>query len=59
MFKYDTKNRQKTQEITERQEVGFPKEKVENTDLYKPILNKIMAIHEQCVKYNLGASLMS
>ena len=23
---------------------------VENTDLYKPVLNKIMAICEQCIK---------
>ena len=40
------KNRQKTRENTERQEVSFPKEKVENIDLYKPVLNKIMSIHE-------------
>ena len=36
---------------------GFPKEYVEITDLYKPVLNKIMTIQEQCVKYNFIAPL--
>ena len=26
----------------ERKKTSFPKEQVENTDLYKPVLNKIM-----------------
>ena len=34
---------------------SFPKEQVENTDLYKPVLNKIMTTQEQCVKYNFVA----
>ena len=29
-----------------RQKTSFPKEKVENADLYKPVLNKIMATEE-------------
>ena len=36
---------------------SFPKEQVENTDLYKPVLNKIMTTQEQCVKYNFVAPL--
>ena len=28
------------------QKTSFPKESVENADLYKPILNKIMTTHE-------------
>ena len=35
-------SRQKKTESTERQKDSFPKESVENTDLYKPVLNKIM-----------------
>ena len=31
---------------------SFPKEQTENTDLYKPVLNKIMTTQEQCIKYN-------
>ena len=27
---------------TERRKISFPKEQVENTDLYKPVLNKII-----------------
>ena len=30
----------------ERQKTSFPKESVENADLYKPVFNKIMTIHE-------------
>ena len=30
----------------ERQKTSFPKEQIENTDLYKPVLNKIMATYE-------------
>ena len=44
---------------TERQkkQTSFPKEQVENTDLYKPVLNKTMTTQEQCVKYNFVAPL--
>ena len=42
-----THNKQKTQKRAERQKkTSFPKESVENADLYKPILNKIMAAHK-------------
>ena len=30
----------------ERQKTSFPKESVENADLYKPVSNKIMTTHE-------------
>ena len=30
----------------ERQKTSFPKESVENVDLYKPVLNKIMTTHD-------------
>ena len=30
----------------EDQKTSFPKEKVENTDLYKPVLNKVMTPQE-------------
>ena len=39
----------------ERQNPSFPKELIENADFYKPVLNKIMTTHEQCVKYNFVA----
>ena len=41
----------------ERQKTSFPKEWVENTDLYKPVLNKIMTTQDQCVRYNFVAPL--
>ena len=41
----------------ERQKTSFPKEQVENTDLCKPILNKIMNTQEQSVKYDFVAPL--
>ena len=44
---------------TERQKTSFPKEQIENTDLYKFVLNKIMTTQEQCVKYNFVAPLRS
>ena len=34
-----------------------PKEPVENADLYKPVVNKIMTIREQYIKYNFVAPL--
>ena len=30
----------------ERQKTSFPKESVENADLYKPVLNKIVTTHK-------------
>ena len=48
-----------TTKSTERQKNSLPKEQVENTDLHKPVLNKIMTTQEQCVKYNFVAPLMS
>ena len=41
----------------ESQKISFPKEQIENTDLYKPVLNEIMTKKEQCVKYNFVAPL--
>ena len=41
----------------ERQKTSLPKEQVENTDLHKPLLNKIMTTQDQCVKYNFAAPL--
>ena len=38
-------------------QTSFPREQVEHTDLYKPVLNKIMATQEQQVKYNFVAPL--
>ena len=39
----------------ERQKTSLPKEQVENTELHKPVLNKIMTTQDQCVKYNFVA----
>ena len=33
-------------EQAERQKTSFPKECVENAELYKPVINKIMTTHE-------------
>ena len=33
------------------------KKQVENTDLHKPVLNKIMTASKQCIKYNFEAPL--
>ena len=41
-----TQNRQKTQKSQKDKEASFPKESVENADMYKTILNKIMTTHE-------------
>ena len=35
---------------TGRLKTSFPKKKVESADMYKPVLNKITATHEYCVK---------
>ena len=40
-----TKKCRKTKKKT-----SFPKEQVENTDLRKPVLNKVMTAEGQCVK---------
>ena len=37
----------------------LPKEQVENADLYKPVLNKIMTTRESYIKYNFAAPLRS
>ena len=37
------------------QTTSFPKESVENADLYKPVLNKVITTHEKCMKYNFKA----
>ena len=52
-IKFDTK-RHKTEKA---QKGSFPKESVENVDLHKPIMSKIMTTHEECVKYNFAALL--
>ena len=41
-----TQKRQKNTKSAGRQKTSFPKEKVENADLYKPVLNKIMSTEE-------------
>ena len=50
---------QKTQNKQRDKKTSFPKEQVENTDLYKPVLNKIMTTQESCVKQNFVAPLRS
>ena len=52
----ETEQAEKT-ESTERQKDCFPKESVENTDLTKSVLNKIMATTKLCVKYNFVVPL--
>ena len=37
---------------------SFRKEIVENADLHKPVLKKIMTAQEQCLKYNFVTPLM-
>ena len=41
----------------ETQKTSLPKEQVENKDLHKPVLNKIMTTQKQCVNYNFVAPL--
>ena len=51
-------NRQKTQKAQkDKKKTSFPKEKVENRDWYKPVLNKVMTTQEQCIKQNFVAPL--
>ena len=47
----------KDTESTERCKISFRKEIVENVDLHKLVLNKIMTTQEQCVKYDFLAPL--
>ena len=42
----------------ERLKTSCPKEQIENTDLLKTVLNKIMATCEKCIKCNFVAPLM-
>ena len=42
----------------EKQKTNFPKESVKNTDLYKPVFNKIITTHEYCMKYNFVTPLI-
>ena len=51
-----TQNRQKT-ENAERLITNFFKEKIENADSSKPVLNKIMTTEEKCLKGNFAAPL--
>ena len=44
-------------ESTERWKTSFGKEIVENADLHKPVLDKVMTTQEQCVNYNFVAPL--
>ena len=44
-IEFYTKQEENTK-ITERRKTSFPKEQVKNADLYKPVLKKIMTIHE-------------
>ena len=45
------------QKSTERPKTSFLKETLENADLHKAVLNKIMTAQGQCVKYNFVAPL--
>ena len=46
----------KSKERQKKKKTSFQQGQVENTDLYKPILNKIMTTQEQYVKYDFVAS---
>ena len=46
------------QKVQKDKKTSFLKEQVENTDLYKPVLNKVMTSQEQCVKYNFMVPLI-
>ena len=49
-------NRQKNSEHRKSKN-QFLKEQVENTDLYKLVLNEIMTTDEECIKLNFEAPL--
>ena len=40
-----------------KQNTSFPKESVENADLYKTVWYKLIITHEKCLKYNFVAPL--
>ena len=50
-IEFDTEQAENTKALKDKK-TSFPKESLENADLYKPVLNKIMTTHEQYVKYN-------
>ena len=53
-----TQNMQKTQKVQKYKKLIFKKNhQKKSADLYKPVLNKIMTIHEQYVKHNFVAPL--
>ena len=56
-MKITSNSKQKIQNVQRDKKSSFPKEQVENTDLYKPVLNKTMNTQEQCLKYNFVAPL--
>ena len=41
-----TQNRQKTQKDQKKKKTGFPIDSLEEADLYKPVLNNIITLHE-------------
>ena len=49
-------NTKSTERQKKKKKTSFQQGQVENTDLYKPILNKIMTTQEQYVKYDFVAS---
>ena len=58
-MKSSSKSKQALNTKSAERQKSFPKEQIENTDLYKFVLNKIMTTQEQCVKYNFVAPLRS
>ena len=58
-FMKSTSNSEQTviKKSTERQKANFQKGQLVNTDLHKPVLNKMMTTQDQCVNYNLVAPL--
>ena len=55
MYWFKTKNT----DSTERRKTNFPKEIVENADLHKSIVNKIMTTQEKWVDYDFIAPVRS
>ena len=53
-IKFDRKQKENTKRAG-RQKTSFPKGQIENVDLYKPVLDKLMITHERCVKCNFVA----
>ena len=53
----DRKREQAQNSENTKRQTSFPEEMVENADLPKPILKKIMTPYEKCVKYNFVAPL--